>query len=502
MADYDRIMKALRNAHEAGDTAAAQRLAKMAREARQPSASAAISSTDRQFAAQGILERNRRLAREAGVDLPTQSGREADAIAEQNMARASMGRGQAALTSFTQGATLGFSDEIIGALGGNADVARAQQEQAQTAYPGQSFAAQTAGAVTTGLAVPGATTVRGAALTGAGFGAVDAAGNAEGSAVERIDDAAIGGATGLLFGGMTAALAKGTSNAVRATFQRAEKRPTVQALKSAKNAAYAAVKRSGFEFDSNEMTALAQRIGRRAELADLSEVADPHSRAVLSQFQNRADKTVSLNRLDKIRQNVWSRYNRSEEPFLLDVISEIDETIARNAQGNDLMKAARAANAKFAKAELLENAFNKAQRQTAATGSGGNILNKYRQAINSIIDKPHERKFFSAEELALMESFVMGETMENTLRRAGKLAPGGNGLMTALNVYAAAIDPTMLAITAASSAAKETADRSAMRGSERILDAVSTGVIRQPTAQPNLTPFAVGGAAGGNELIR
>ena len=44
MAEYEQIMRALRNAHAAGDTAAAQRLAQMAQAARGQTESAALPS--------------------------------------------------------------------------------------------------------------------------------------------------------------------------------------------------------------------------------------------------------------------------------------------------------------------------------------------------------------------------------------------------------------------------------------------------------------------------
>jgi hypothetical protein len=174
--------------------------------------------------------------------------------------------------------------------------------------------------------------------------------------------------------------------------------------------------------------------------------------------------------------------------------------IASKASGNEIMQAARAANAAYSKAQLLENAFKKARLQTAGTGSGGNILNKYRQAVTRIVTNPREAKWFSADELALMETFIEGDVSENVMRKIGKLSPGGNGLMTALNVYAAAVDPTMLAVTATASAAKGAADKSAMQGSERILDAVSTGVIKPPAPALPLRGVGAGSGAAANQL--
>ena len=405
-------------------------------------------------------------------------------------------------TGLIQGYSLDTVDEAAGAMGGDfmRERARAQIEANAEAHPVADLTGRVAGAVFSPVTkVAGqVNTARKAMAVGAAYGGLEGFFSGEGGATERLKKAGWDAATGTLFAGLTSAVGKGAHRAVTAAFQRADKRPTVDSLKAAKNAAYASVRRAGIEFDADEMLALSQRVARRMQIRDFDDIADPQTAASLRIISKRQGP-ITLNRLDKLRQNMWDRYGRSDEVGILDIIAEIDNTIARAAEGNDLLKAARAANSKFSKAQMLDDAFRKARRQTAATGSGGNILNKYRQAIVSILESPKKAKWFSQEELALMDSFVMGDNAENALRRVGKLSPGGNGLMTALNVYAAAIDPTMLAISAGATAAKGGADRSAMRGAEAIQDAVATGVIQAPKAGPNLRPLAVGGAAAGNE---
>ena len=74
--------------------------------------------------------------------------------------------------------------------------------------------------------------------------------------------------------------------------------------------------------------------------------------------------------------------------------------------------------------------------------------------------------------------------------------------MTALNVYAAAVDPSLLAITGAASMAKGAADKSAMRGSEAVLDMVSRGIIPPGAPAPNLGPAAIGVGVAGSDGVR
>lgn len=404
-----------------------------------------------------------------------------------------------------QGYSLDAVDEAAGAIGGEfmRERARAQLGANAEDFPVTEAAGRVVGAVMSPVnkVLGPVRGVKDAAKAGGAYGVAEGFMAGEGGLRERALSAATTGATGALFGGMTERLGR-VPGAVASAFRRADERPTIDALKGAKNAAYAAVRRAGVEFNEDSMQALAARVNRRMNLRDFDEAADPQTAAALRIVNARSKGPLTLNRLDKIRQNLWDRYSRSDEVGILDIIGEIDNTIERAAEGNDLLMAARAANKKYAKAQLLENAFRKARLQTSSTGSGGNILNKYRQAVTRIITNPKEAKWFSQEELALMERFVEGDDVENVLRRVGKLAPGGNGLMTALNVYAATVDPAMLAVTGIASAAKEGADRSALKGSEEILDAVSTGVVRSPTPKPDLKPLAVGGASGLNALVR
>lgn len=406
----------------------------------------------------------------------------------------------AAGMGYMQGYTLNSADEGMGAVAGDfaREKFRAADDAAREAHPLVYGLSQVAGNITSpATKLAPVKTIKGAAAVAGTEAAVDSFNRGEGGAAERIRSVPRDAATGALFGATTAAAFKGLNYGTRKLFEKSVKRPTVENLRATKNAAYSAVDNSGEVFQPSDMQALYQRVQQAAADANFDDIADPQTAAALRILERRQGETVTLTRLDKLRQSLWDRYNRGDEPIILDMIGAIDDLISSRAGSSELMGAARAANARYAKAQVLENAFKKARLQTAATGSGGNILNKYRQAVTRIITNPKEARFFSEDEIALMEQFVMGTDVENTLRRAGKLAPGGNGLMTALNVYAASVDPSMLAITGAAAAAKGAADRASMKGSENILDAVSTGVIASPRPKPVLSgPAAAGGIAG------
>lgn len=427
---------------------------------------------------------------------------------------------KAGAAGFMQGYAVNTMDEAAGLVGrieGGEDMANFRREQAragfeaaQEQHPAAYTAGMVSGAVTSPVTkvMPAVNTVRGGAGVAAVEGAISGFAGGEGGAAERLASAGKEATVGTLFGAGSSAAFKGINKAAEGFAKRNATRPTIEGLRGLKNAAYAAVRRAGVNFDENDTLAAFQRLSRKAKTArwDLDAISETDKPAfdALRVLERRANlgRPISLNNLDKTRQKLWDIYNKSEHPFALEAIEEIDGMIAAKANGNAIMQAAREANSRYSKAQLLDNAFRKARLQTASTGSGGNILNKYKQAVTRIITNPREAKWFSPEEIQVMESFVMGSNAEKGLRRAGKLAPGGNGLMTALNVYAATVEPSMLAITGAAQTAKSLADRSAMRGADALQDMAATGVIEAPKAGRSVRGLAVGSGAAAGELTR
>lgn len=411
---------------------------------------------------------------------------------------------KAAGLGFMRGYSSNSADEIL--AGGDPRAltrGRAILDANQNAYPGATLAGEIAGAVTNPVSklLGPIRSVGGTVLAAAATGAADAFGRGEGGFQNRVEDAVGGGAGAALFTLPLALVGKGISKGYDAFARNAAERPSANAFKAVKNAAYRAVDNSGEVFTGADMDGLATRARDLLRAADFDDIADPQTAAALRTLEARAGQDVTLGRLDRIRQTLWDRYNRGDEPLILDLIGEIDGLIDAKAGASATMRAARDANSTFKRVELLENVFRKAELQTDSTGSGGNILNKYRQAITQIITDPKKAKWFSPEQQAVMESFVRGNMSENALRRIGKMAPGGNGLMTYLNFYAATLDPTMIAATVAAQAAKTGADNMATAGREGVLDAAA-GFVRAPQTGPGMTPLAVGSGVAADNVWR
>lgn len=427
---------------------------------------------------------------------------------------------EAALIGARQGVTFGFGDEMNAGVRAAGDWMRGEPygeaydkrlahergllDQVQRENPKSELAGEIGGALLVPAGTAGtASTVTGAALRGAAVGGVSGAaygaGNAEGGAVERAEGAAKGGALGALFGAGAGAVTYAGGRGLQRLMKRGAERPSLGTLRAAKDAAYRAVDDAGETFSQEAMAGMRDAAARAVHELDYVPETDVQTRAALTILDKRAEAgPQTIGQVDKVRQGLWKRYNATKEPGVLATIEAIDDMIASRTDTDGLMQTARAAHARFKKAELLEGAFRKAADQTASSGSGGNILNKYKQAVTGIINDPKRAKWFTPEEIETMRQMARGTVSENILRRIGKLSPDGNGLMLALNLLGGAqFGAGSLAVTGAASAAKAISDRGAGRAKDRIIGMVSGSPAEEvPVTLPYATNALAGWAAG------
>lgn len=296
-----------------------------------------------------------------------------------------------------------------------------------------------------------------------------------------------------LIGGIagSAAVDFGTK-AFRNAFKMSAERPTLESLRTTKNIAYKAVDASGETFTSSDLQGMVQSLPKALDDVNYLPEADTATKGMLDKIEKMSARDVSVGQLDGMRQSLWDRFNTTKEPGLRVMIDAIDELIDSRASTSELMNAARLANSRYKKAELLDEAFTKLTDQTSSTGSGGNILNKYRQAVTAIINGKQKR-WFSADELAVMREFARGTPSQNAMRRIGKLAPSGNGLMTALNLGAAGtFGAPALAISAGASAAKAVADGATERAAQGLIGRVAGQRVQAIPSTPTIAPYVAG----------
>ena len=327
--------------------------------------------------------------------------------------------------------------------------------------------------------------------------------SSDGDVVDRGKSAAYVAIPALLFGAGTEKVMKFGKGIFDKVFSKSSKTPTIENLKNAKTEAYKLTDLNGEKYSLKEIDTLIQTAQRNLSLSKgyVAEV-DTQANAAFKVIQSQAgNATLTLTRLDKIRQDLWARKNAgsaAEGRLIDDMIDAVDDMMFAKTGTSEVMLAARQANSTFKKAELLDDAFNKAELQTASTGSGGNIFNKYRQAVTNIITNPKKSRWFNKEELDQMEQFVKGEFGDDVMRNIGKLSPSGNGLMTALNIGAIATNPYMAVVTVAGASAKALSDRGIMQ-QKKGLESFIRGEPIKPYTQSRISSPLVGGLLGPQE---
>lgn len=394
-----------------------------------------------------------------------------------------------------QGLTLGAGEEAEAALRAlSPDIGydealqsiRGEMRAFEQAKPGAAAIAEGAGALMSPAALArlpqvlrfGGTGTQAATQAGVIGGAYGFAAG-EGGAGERAEEALQVGIPSALFGAAAEKIAvPALDAATRRIFQKTEVAPSVSDLREAKNAAYAQVDNERIIFAPNDLSELMERASAQAAKYDYVPGIDTALDAAQKILARRQNTGLTLGQAENLRQSLFDRLSKAsggEKRAISGIIDELDEMVDTRLAGDNSLQVARLANSRYKKAEVLDQAFEAAKTQAAATGSGGNIQNLYRQAVTKILNSPRKVKFFSAEERQAMQNFVRGDFTQNVTRLIGKLSPSGNGLMMALNIGAVAADPTMLAATIAGGTSKAFADNRIQSQARQLVERMGTG---------------------------
>jgi hypothetical protein len=284
---------------------------------------------------------------------------------------------------------------------------------------------------------------------------------------------------------------------------RVPKAPSLDELRTAKNAAYKAVDDAGITYTPESTKALAA--DARSRLGDDFD-PDLHTgvKSALKKIDAMAGQPVTLGKLDLARQYVRdnvltptaSKGERRLGYKLLEALDDhIAKTSAKTVQGGtnpekaaaDLLRA-RELNTRIAKAEAVEGAAEKARRNTGPSGSGGNINNNTRREVGKLVDR---RRDWSPDERKALENLAQGGKGDNALRQVGKLSPSGNGLSMGLNLMAAGgSHGASLPFTGAGMIAKAVADRATIGKVGKLVETIARGGQSAQSAKAELALLA------------
>lgn len=288
-------------------------------------------------------------------------------------------------------------------------------------------------------------------------------------------------------------------------------------LKPAKDAAYAAAEASGARYKGSTFNGFITALETDLKAERISRMRHPKAFDMLQEIKTLKGREPTLSELDDLRQVV--RRDVANSPDQADarlgkmMIRAIDDflTVAgpkqvvagdpRAAAAN--IRTARDLNTRLRKVGAVEEALGKAQRRAARTGSGGNVDNTTRQNVDRLID---EIGNWTPDERSALEAIVKGGHGQNFLRQIGKLSPQGNGLMTALNIGGAAVNPWLAVPGVSGLLAKMGADAMTAKKVKELLDLVAAGgsraAARRPRPRLPSARTAVGAAEVASPLAR
>lgn len=227
------------------------------------------------------------------------------------------------------------------------------------------------------------------------------------------------------------------------------KLPTTQQLDDAADAGYTALRESDVVFKSDAIALKARELRVKLNELGFDETLAPDTFKQLAKLENPPDgsflTTKNIETARRTLNNVWKKNigpngNGTDSSAARSVINLLDDFVSSPPSGavvsGDAVRAgkiAKDARGNFAaarRAEKIENVEQLAELQAASANSGQNTANRIRQKLAQIVDptKPQRSAGYSDEEIKAIEAVVRGGVAENTLRSAGNLLGGGQGL--------------------------------------------------------------------------
>lgn len=426
-------------------------------------------------------------------------------------------------------ATLGWSDEIAGLLGGNTDVERQLLQGYEVANPMAARAADLVGGAVT-AAIPGGAITRGAttasrvargAAAGAAVGAASGAGHtdadwsqqgwsdrAQGALAAAIPTSVIGGAIPVVAPYIARNLRGIIPERAGAV---ADELPTTADMRTASQAAYQRADDAGLvvgqgnyqDFALNAyQRMLDEGLPARPEIARaLVPRAAALTDLVLLEAGRVAHSLTDLEQLRRIISNAASATDPTEQRLALVLRDQVDDwldsltpgqVIAGNPQeAAAALREARGLWSRMRKTELIEGIENRAQISVGQSVNAAGVEQALRREFGNLAKNTRAMSRFTPEERDAIMAVVNGGALDGLLRRLATFAPRGF-FSTALGVMGAStVNPAMLGLSVAGEGALRFRNARTLRRVGELNSVVRRG------------PEAAGGQpTGTNELIR
>lgn len=321
----------------------------------------------------------------------------------------------------------------------------------------------------------------------------------EGTSLEPF--ARVGGA--MLGAGFAGGLMKGKKAAI----------PTRDELETQSRALYDSAKSRGVLVSHTTFDQAIDGITRKAQAFPIDEQLTPGTFRALQRLNEMRGTSVDLEDLDNLRKIIGMAAGsnvKADRAAAMQIMDEFDgfmnglkptDVLSGDPRAamNDIVKA-RSLWSRKAKAETIEQIFERARNAVGANYTAAGMQTALRQQFRAIANDPRQLRRFTQAEQDTIKEIVRGTTGENFLRLIGKFAPRGaisGGLLGA----AAYANPGLGAVMfAAGEGAKAVSTRMGMGNVTRLDEMVRSGV---PAPRPPVSPaLSLAPFYSGKELQR
>lgn len=332
------------------------------------------------------------------------------------------------------------------------------------------------------------------AAEGAAIGGVMSAGEADDG--NRMQAGVVGAVGGAIIGGVLTRAGISYERYLAAKAAR-KAATTVDKVKAAAGQMYDEAERLGAVYDPAAARTLSDDL-ERIVVDEVLDETEPTYRAIkgiktIIDTAEKNGKPIEMTHIKRMKQVIRRKMDQTrpggEEARLLRRVRDAVEDFAiddanmlafgTNGAGKTAAQVRKEAdilwrNAKTA--EDLQQKLEKAALQTMATGSGGNINNKIRQVFTKIAGDPKQMRRYTPAEQEAIRAVVDQGFSSAALRQIGKLSMSGNGLIQALQLYAAVNTGGLSALTIpVATAAKYAADAKTTKLAQNVITVILSG---------------------------
>lgn len=274
---------------------------------------------------------------------------------------------------------------------------------------------------------------------------------------------------------------------------KAAEAPSLEDLRSEKDAAYKRAENTGVVISRNALTRLKVELVNDLQKEGIDKDLHPKATAAVKRILDSKGqlKLSEIETLRKIANDAKGSIEKSDARLGARIVDKLDDfeanlsesdVVSGSPEAATAYKEARALNTRVSKAQDIGDLFERAKNKAGANFSQSGMENALRQEFKALANNKNRMRRFTPEEKAAIQRVARGAPLENAMRMLGKFAPTG-GVSGPLGVMLGASGFGV--IPAAGMAGRAVATRMTMRNANAAEQLMRRGPVNQIAKTPD-----------------